>query len=163
VPTVPVSPGTGACADDPTSCSTPQPTPTQVARRNPQQGATCWNSPGPTLGDNQPITSSGSSTEVVDIQALNFTQSGGGTSTYGWIYIESGGDVYIAENSSYKSSFEGFLGGVPGLSAVVAAIQNAHGGLVPINSAQGQNILSSWNAQPNHSGASCFTKPLQVT
>jgi hypothetical protein len=166
-PPPPISPGSGGPGGtlhgggncDPTDPSCP----IVVARRKPTQGATCWNSPGPTLGDNQPVGNSDTNTEVVDIYAMTFTQSGGGTSAWAWLYIEKGGSVYIAENGSYKSSFEGFLGGIPGFSGIVSAIQNSHGGLVPLNSSQGQTALNNWNSQPGHTSGSCFTNPLVVT
>jgi hypothetical protein len=132
----------------------------QVAKRNPEPGQQCWGSIGPTLGDNIPVSSSDSSTEVTDILAMTFSQSGGGIQIYGWLYKTKGGQTYIAENASYRSSFEGFLSGIPGLSSIVSGLQNAHGGLFPISSSQGQSIVSSWNAQPNHDAGSCFTHGL---
>lgn len=143
------------CAADPT-----QPQCDLIARRDPHAGDDCWQSPGPKLGDNMPVNSSDSKTEVVDIAALTFKQSGGGTTAYGWIYTERGGDVYVAENAQYRSSFEGFVSAIPALSGVAAALQNAHGGLVPISSSQGQTIMSNWNSQPAHTAGSCFKKPL---
>ncbi|MBV8071290.1 MAG: hypothetical protein JO270_15380 [Acidobacteriaceae bacterium] len=146
-----------SCADDPTQAKC------QVARREPHAGDDCWGSPGPKLGDNMPVSSKDPNTDVVDIAALTFSQSGGGTTSYGWIYTERGGNVYVAENASYRSSFEGFISGIPAVSGLAAALANAHGGLVPISSAAGQAIMQNWGNQPNHDAGSCFTKPLAVT
>jgi histidinol phosphatase-like PHP family hydrolase len=97
---------------------------------------------------------------VVNIFGLVFTQSGGGTSTWAWLYTEQGGDVYIQENASYRSAFEGFLSGIPALSGVAAAVANGHGGVVPINSSDGQAILNNWRAQAGKKAGSCFKAPL---
>lgn len=131
----------------------------QVARRLPKEGDDCWGSPGPKIGDNMPVNSSSPSTTVTNIAAMTFTQSGGGTNAWAWIYTEKGGDVYIAANANYRDSFEGFMGGIPAVSGVLSAIQNAQGGLVPLSSSQGQTIMSQWALQPGHTSGSCFTKP----
>ncbi|HEV2737254.1 MAG TPA: hypothetical protein VGU66_01630 [Candidatus Elarobacter sp.] len=115
-----------------------------------------------TLGDSWPIESTDPKNVVTNIYAFSFTQSGGGTNIWAWMYTEFGGAAYLQENASYRSSFEGFIGGIPALSGVMSAIANSHGGVVSLSSAQGQAVLDNWRRQPNSKAGSCFTKALQT-
>lgn len=131
----------------------------QIAVRTPVSGANCLGS-SLTLGDNWPINTTDTNHMVVNILALVFTQSGGGTSTWAWLYTEQGGTVYIQENASYRSAFEGFVSGIPALAGVGAALANGHGGVVPISSSDGQAVLNDWRAQSGQKAGSCFKAPL---
>ena len=113
-----------------------------------------------TLGDNWPIDSTDANHMVVNIYGLVFTQSGGGTSTWAWLYTEQGGSNYIQENASYRSAFEGFVSGIPALSGLASALANGHGGVVPISSSDGQAILNNWRSQPGKKAGSCFKASL---
>ncbi len=113
-----------------------------------------------TLGDSWPIDSVDPKNMVTNIYGLVFTQSGGGTSVWAWLYTEQGGDSYLQENAAYRSSFEGFISGIPALAGVGAAIANAHGGIVPVSSSDGQSILNSWRKQAGSKAGSCFKAPL---
>jgi hypothetical protein len=79
---------------------------------------------------------------------------------WAWMYTEVGGTTYLQENAAYRSAFEGFVSGVPALSAVGAALANGHGGIVPLDSKDGQAILDSWRKQPGSKAGSCFKASL---
>jgi len=129
-----------------------------VALRNPTAGAACWGSPGE-LGDNLPVSSVSSATEITDILPIEANNAAGAPDIAGWLYETQAGD-WLQENPTFTDFWDTLAKQVPVLGPLASAMSN--GGMVQANSSQWSSVTSYVNGHDGSIGQ-CFSQPLALT
>lgn len=132
--------------------------PFQVAMRTPTSGAGCWGSPG-VLGDNLPVSSVSSTTEITDILPMEANNAAGVPDIVGWMYETQAGN-WMQESPNFADFWDTLAKQVPVLGPVVSAMSN--GGMVQANSSQWSSVTNYMNSHHGSVGQ-CFSHPLAVS
>jgi hypothetical protein len=118
-------------------------------------GQTCWGSPG-ALGNNIPVNTSGSSTQIDDIDVIMSPNQSGNMDVVGWAYITPSG-TYVQSNPAFPAFWTNIVTAIPVLGPFANAFNTS--GIAPVGSALANQIDQYLN---NHGGqmGSCFSSSL---